>query len=195
MPQVLQTRGISYSDISRVSAAHGATMFSQHVRFLDQCIENKQANCIDGTVMIASVLRKIGINPRIVFVPGHAFLAIDLDPTGDEAVGLETTILGAARKEDFDRTAKLRALLIDSRSFEETSWDTFQTALKVGTDRLKKELPKLTSEINTTPEYWLISIGEAREVGVRPIPYLSADTKPTEVAPVQPQKPVLKRIR
>ncbi len=193
--RVFQNRGISYSDISRVSAAQGDTMFSQHVRLLDESIDKKQANCIDGTVMLASVLRKIGINPRIVFVPGHAFLAVDLDAAGTELVGLETTILGAARKEDFDRTQKLRALLIDAKSYEEASWDSFQAALKVGTDRLKKELPKLTSDTDTTPEYWLISIGEAREVGVRPIPYLPDLTKATEPPKGEAPKRELKRIR
>lgn len=198
--RVMQNRGISYSDIARVSAAQGQTMFSQHVRFLDECIENKQANCIDGTVMLASVLRKIGINPRIVFVPGHAFLAFDLDGTGEELVGLETTIMGAARKEDFDRTKKLRELLIDAKSYDEASWDSFQAALKVGCDRLKQDLPKLTSETDTTPEYWLISIGEAREVGVRPIPYLPDLTKKTdlpkdETPKEEAPKRELKRIR
>lgn len=193
--RVLQTRGISYSDISKVSA-QGETVFSQHVRFLDECITNKQANCIDGTVMIASVLRKIGINSSIVFVPGHAFLAIDMDRAGNNAIGLETTIIGKAKKEDFDRVAKLKEALEKQQTFEEASWNSFSSAVKVGSTRYQKELPKLTRQVAATPDYSLISLARAREIGVRPIPYGSGSTPGAGTGPeTKTPERVLNRVR
>ncbi len=195
--RVLQTRGISYSDISKVSA-QGETVFSQHVRFLDECITNKQANCIDGTVMIASVLQKIGINCGIVCVPGHAFLAIDLDREGKATIGLETTIIGKAKKEDFDRVARVKETLEKQPTFEEASWNSFSAAAKVGTARYQAELPKLTRSVAATPEYSLIWLARAREIGVRPIPFEAANAPvvtPKPPAEAKPGERILKRVR
>ncbi|MCB1212230.1 MAG: hypothetical protein KDK97_23100, partial [Verrucomicrobiales bacterium] len=91
--KVLQDRGIKYSDISTTTPSRYVA--SQTVRFLDDSINATQANCVDGTVLIASVLRKIGINVYLALVPGHCLLAFDLGEAEDSGtVGLETTMLG-----------------------------------------------------------------------------------------------------
>ncbi|MFZ8431498.1 hypothetical protein ACO1MU_14375, partial [Staphylococcus aureus] len=66
---------------------------SQHVRFIDDSVRVRQANCIDGTVLFASILRKIGIDPLIVLVPGHAFLGFYLDGQRRQIAFLETTMM------------------------------------------------------------------------------------------------------
>jgi hypothetical protein len=92
---ILQRRGIKYSDISATTPSK--FVVSQTVRFLDQSIEATQANCVDGSVLMASILREIGINSYLLMVPGHCFLAFDLGKgEDDEIVGLETTMLGNA---------------------------------------------------------------------------------------------------
>ena len=68
-----QRSKVTYSSITTVSDAR-ADMFSQTVRPLSQATRTAQANCVDGTVLFASILRKIGIEPIIVLVPGHAYL-------------------------------------------------------------------------------------------------------------------------
>lgn len=192
--RVLQTRGISYSDISRVSAQN-ETLLSQHVRFLDECITNKQANCIDGTVMLASVLTKIGLNCSIVCVPGHAFLAIDLDREGNETLGLETTMLGRDVTATDARTQALHDILAKQAGFHEKSWNSFAAAIKIGTERLITETPKLSGQEAASMDYGLISIGDARALGVRPIPYSDPAASASKTPPVTPAPRILRRIR
>jgi hypothetical protein len=45
---------------------------------------------VDGTVLLAAILRKIGLRPCLVHVPGHMFLAVDIDD--ETTIGLETTL-------------------------------------------------------------------------------------------------------
>lgn len=90
----LQRRKIRYSSITETSGESDKVV-SQHVRFLSDSIKNAQANCIDGTVLMASILRKIDIEPIIVLVPGHAFLGFYLDKGRSQAEYLETTMLGS----------------------------------------------------------------------------------------------------
>ena len=70
-------------------------MFSQHVRLIDESITHSQANCVDGSVLLASILRKIGLYASLVLVPGHCFVAFSLDRELEEIRGLETTLIGA----------------------------------------------------------------------------------------------------
>jgi hypothetical protein len=81
---VLQRKGIKYSDIS--STTPSKFVVSQTVRFLDQSIDATQANCVDGSVLMASILQKIGINSHLVMVPGHCFLAFDTGKGKDDVI-------------------------------------------------------------------------------------------------------------
>ena len=71
----LEKRGIVYSDISGPVTPGNAVFTSQRIRFFDDVIQSRQANCIDGTLVFASLLRRIGLQPLICLVPGHAFSA------------------------------------------------------------------------------------------------------------------------
>ncbi len=177
--RVFQNRGIHYSDISTVSAQKKSVV-SQHVRFLDECITHKQANCIDGTVMFASVLRKIGIQTHIVTVPGHAFLTFRTTKDVEDETGLETTLMGRVTKEDFDRKqdrlGKLLRILGESETYEEASFKSFEQAVQVGSERFAAELPHF-DQSETDPNYWFISVDEAREKGVKPLAYLPEETE------------------
>lgn len=93
---VLSQRGIRYSNITRTAHEH-ANVLSQHVRFIDESLALTQANCVDGSVLMASVLRKIDIAPVLVLIPGHMFLGFALDEEGEEWAYLETTMLGDTR--------------------------------------------------------------------------------------------------
>ena len=74
----LSERDVRYSNIT-TSAAETDSVHSQHVRLIDESINNAQANCVDGSVLLASLLRKIDIEPVLVYVPGHCYLAFYLD--------------------------------------------------------------------------------------------------------------------
>lgn len=71
---------------------HGSS--HQRVRLPSESLSDKQANCIDGTALFASLLEAISMSPAIVVVPGHAFVA--WEPWSDKAGDwrfLETTMI------------------------------------------------------------------------------------------------------
>jgi hypothetical protein len=49
-------------------------MATQRTRLPRESLKRKSANCIDGTVLMASLLEGASINPLLVLVPGHAFV-------------------------------------------------------------------------------------------------------------------------
>ncbi|NUQ52055.1 MAG: hypothetical protein HUU19_05080 [Phycisphaerales bacterium] len=184
---VLQQRGITYSDISRVSTREGRVP-SQHVRFLDESFDMKQANCVDGSVLLASVLRKIGIDTFLMLTPKHCYIGFFTDANREHMVGLETTMMGQARKEEFERTKKLRALLGDETTFDQASFASFDGALDTGTKNLEADIQKaIAGEF----QYLQVLIKDAREQGIRPIPYVRPEQKellpgmPAELTPEQ----------
>ena len=79
--------------ISSTISYSGSETSSQRVKLPSDSINLASANCIDGTVLFASALENIGINPYIVLVPGHAFLAWG-DGEGNVEGVLETTMVG-----------------------------------------------------------------------------------------------------
>lgn len=74
------------------SPDHG--MFTQRVRRPVESLAEHQANCIDGTVLVASLVEACSMSPAIVLVPGHAFLAWESWDDSDEWAYLETTMIG-----------------------------------------------------------------------------------------------------
>jgi len=89
----LQKRGIVYSDIAEPVSPDNVVFTSQRIRFFDDVIQSRQANCIDGTLVFASLLRRIGLQPLVCLVPGHAFLGFYVDAAKQKVAYLETTAL------------------------------------------------------------------------------------------------------
>ena len=145
--KALQKRGIKYSSITTPSA-HSEVVSSQNVRFIEESLNNVQANCVDGSVLIASVLYKIGINPFLVIVPGHMYIGFYLDEKAESYCCLETTMLSAGKGEDF---------------FVETLQETMQ-------DFQKHEKKFIADD---DPDYQIIDIDEARKLGIVPIAFSS----------------------
>jgi hypothetical protein len=150
--QVLARRGIRYSSITRTSAASDAVL-SQYVRFLDESWDNRQANCVDGSVLLASVLRRIDLDPQLVLVPGHMFLAFALDAEGREFAYLETTRLGNAA----DR----------AQGGGNTTLANFEAAAEEGLARYTAAAERFGDP--AAPEFRIVDIGAARKLGVAPI--------------------------
>ena len=96
---VLQRNHIHYSSVTTPSAASpSGHVYSQAVRFIDQSIVSQQANCVDGSVLFASLMYKIGIQPVLVHKPGHMFVGYYLDEGHKQVEFLETTMLGAGHQ-------------------------------------------------------------------------------------------------
>lgn len=91
----LKERGIKYvNSVIAFSPEEGTR--NQRVRLPRESLDSKTANCIDGTVLFASLLEGISLNPAIVVVPGHAFVGWQIWDNKDEWHYLETTMIGGA---------------------------------------------------------------------------------------------------
>jgi hypothetical protein len=153
----LAQRDVRYSSITTTSAEAGEVS-SQHVRLIDESINNAQANCVDGSVLMASLLRKVGIEPMLVMVPGHCYLAFALDQEGTKIAALETTLIGSAP----EAAAELGDLadVAQDEWKERTSWKSF-------TENAEK------FKADNDPNYQLIVIAQARKLGILPIAFQS----------------------
>lgn len=161
---VMQRHGLKYSSVTATSAEDRG-VYSQHVRLFDESVSASQANCVDGTVLLAAILRKIGLRPSLVLIPGHMFLAVDIDD--ETTLGIETTLMG---ENDLRPPKGQTAALLDKVEDHnnEESWKTFEAAVSTGTDALEKNLKKFKSD---DMDYQIIDVAKAREMGILPITY------------------------
>jgi hypothetical protein len=171
----LQKRGLQYSSTT-MTPGGSETVQSQFVRFIDQSLGNTQANCVDGSVLFASLLRKISIEPFLVTVPGHMYVGFYLGAGKSQFIGLETTVLGLADVADEKKPGDPAALTalrdkLDAATKSRRDWKTFAKAIQVGTEDLSKNKEKFAGEDTT---YQWIDLAEARSEGIMPIPYAAA---------------------
>lgn len=165
---VMQRHGLKYSDVTTTAAVDNG-VYSQHVRLFDESVTASQANCVDGTVLMAAILRKIGLRPSLALIPGHMFLAVDIDD--DTTIGLETTLLGEKDLRPLkDEKSSALKKLEEHKNME--SWASFESAVSVGTDALKENQKKFDSD---DLDYQLIDLEAAREMGILPITYTKKD--------------------
>ncbi|MCC6526762.1 MAG: hypothetical protein IT373_29205 [Polyangiaceae bacterium] len=92
--EALRARGVSYVMDPEVLTRDAK---SQRTRLPAEVLASTNAQCLEGSILYATLLEAIGIQPSIVYVPGHAFLAwkpAKGDRTQDKAFYLETTMTG-----------------------------------------------------------------------------------------------------
>lgn len=168
--RVLQERGIRYSNITAV-IPNAEGVASQHVRLLDETIRYTQANCADATVLLASILRRININPILVILPGHMLIGFDLDEEGNEQAYLETTLLGVdARSTGIADNRLYKTLLNRDVSLKaQVAVKSFLAALESGEETYAESKDEIRDE---KPGYATVDIAAAREAGVLPIQYV-----------------------
>lgn len=167
----LSERDVRYSNVT-TEAATTNVVWSQHVRLIDESINNGQANCVDGSVLLASLLRKIDIEPSLVYVPGHCYLAFYLDAEKTQLVGLETTLIGGAG-DDSNRELPDVEEVVDAEVRAKDSWATFCAAVAMGNEDMAKNQEKFNKD---DPDYQVVSIAAARALGILPIAFDSAST-------------------
>jgi hypothetical protein len=97
--EALATSGVKYVN-SIIDFTPEAGSATQRVRLARESVENTSANCIDGTVLMASLLEAVSLNPAIVLVPGHAFLAWEAWRNSSKWRYVETTMISIAPFED-----------------------------------------------------------------------------------------------
>ena len=90
--QALKERGILYIN-STLAFGSKEEVSLQRVRLPRQSLMQRSANCVDGTLLMASLLEAASLNPGLVIVPGHAFLAWETQNGNGEWDYLETTMI------------------------------------------------------------------------------------------------------
>ena len=138
----LKKRGMRYSTITASADDDNPYIGSQYVRLLGESINYSQANCVDGSVLMASIFRKMGLNTSLIEMPDHMFVAVDLDQEGKKTVFIETTMLGGS-------------------SFEEARVE--------GYEQYAENKNKFDSEKEDEQNYNIIDIQAARVAGIMPI--------------------------
>jgi hypothetical protein len=162
MWNVMQRLGMKYSSITTTTRA-SSRISSQQVRFVEQSVKSAQANCVDGSVLFASLMREVGIDPVLVLLPGHMYVGFYLDQQHTEVFYLETTLLGQA---DLRPEADPWGL---GRLFNgDQSWATFTQAWQYASE----DYTRSASEFGKPGSpYQRIDIDAARQLGILPIAY------------------------
>ncbi len=163
--EALRQHHIKYSDIG-TTTTESDSLYTLHVRFMEEALAESHANCVDASVMMAAVLRRMGIDTFLALEPGHMFLGIYLDDTGKQTACLETTMLG---DDDPARCSENRFLAkAASRETRQLKgWKAFNDALDLATKEFKKHRSRFERE--NDPEYEVVDITSARREGIAPI--------------------------
>lgn len=121
---------------------------NQKIKFPKQVLNSQTANCIESTMLFASVLEAVGLQPIVITTQSHAFVGWRMWEDSDEMGFLETVF----------------ALNYPPAPFE--------AAVDEGTMLYEQELDM--NHFNTGDAY-LLDIGEIRERGVTPFPLARRD--------------------
>jgi hypothetical protein len=117
--QALKQSRISYvSSIYTFGNYPGET---QRIRLPHETLSLSNANCIDMSVVFASAMENLGMQPVIIIVPGHAFVGVKLGPGSPKVLYLDLTVLpqrtfqSAIRRAQgwLTKTAKDEVLTVD----------------------------------------------------------------------------------
>jgi hypothetical protein len=85
----LRSLHTQYSDVS-TSFFDGF----QHLRRPSEALDAQSANCLEGSLLFASVLELVGMRPVLVFKTGHAYVAVASAPGSRVIWPVETTMIG-----------------------------------------------------------------------------------------------------
>lgn len=138
----LKDRGMHYSTMPASADDDNPYISSQYVRLLGESIDYSQANCVDGSVLMASIFRKIGLDTSLVEMPEHMFVAVNLDSEGKETVFIETTELADSSLDE---------------------------AIQSGNEKFEENKDKFDSQKPEDEGYNIINIQAARDNGIMPI--------------------------
>lgn len=169
----LKRRKLRYSSI-RTSSLATQTVETQHVRRPGETLRAIQANCVDGTVLLASILRKMELDVYLVSVPGHMLLAVRLEMPAETEEGEEAED-GEDAETEGDATEE-EGIDLAALTFVETTRlgdGSLDDAIKDGMAALEEHraglLKSLDAEDGIADDCSIVSVEAARSVGVLPI--------------------------
>ena len=112
-------------------------VYSQRVRTFDDALESSQINCVDGSVLFASLLRAINIEPILVRTPGHMFVGYYTDNSHKDMNFLETTMIGDVDLDDFFPDEQLDSTMV-GKSQNQMSLLTFEKSKQYANKKYKE---------------------------------------------------------
>ena len=137
----LKARGLHYSTMPASADDDNPYLGSQYVRLLGESVNYTQANCVDGSVLMASVFRKIGLDVSLIELPDHMFISVSLGKEEDP-IFIETTLLSQASLDE---------------------------AMEAGIKQYLEHKDKFGSEKDEDQAYNIVNIQAARVIGIMPI--------------------------
>ncbi|MDO4672892.1 MAG: DUF4011 domain-containing protein, partial [Porphyromonadaceae bacterium] len=130
--------------------------FGQRIRTVDKVLSEKLGTCIDLSVLFASCLEHIGINPILILTQGHCFVGAWLvNDSFYKPVSDDGSFLLKGASDGINEIVVLETTLITSSSAK-----SFDEAVSMGLKNLHNE-----DQFN-----YFIDIFSARINGIRPLP-------------------------
>lgn len=160
---VLQRRKFQYSSVANTSLSSNV-VFSQRVRTFGDALNSSQVNCVDGSVLFASLLRAINIEPILVRTPGHMFVGYYTDSSRKNKEFLETTMIGDINLDDFFLDEQLDSTMV-GKSQNQMSLITFEKSKEYANKRF--EAAKDHFEVGTR-NYSLLVISKEVRLKIQP---------------------------
>lgn len=161
---VLQKRNFRYSSVSNTSLSSNV-VFSQRVRTFDDAFKSSQINCVDGSVLFASLMRAVNIEPILVRTPGHMFVGYYTDNTHKDINFLETTMIGDVDLADYFPDEKLDSTMV-GKSQNEMSLLTFEKSKQYANKKYKEHIEGIYSG---KPNYMFLEISKDVRRKIQPI--------------------------
>ena len=132
---------------------------------LEDALASSQINCVDGSVLFASLLRAINIDPILVRIPGHMYVGYYTDRNHSQANFLETTMIGDIDLDDFFPEEKLDSTS-EGKSQEEMSRLTFEKSKEYAHRKYSAD----SARIHTLPrQYMFLEISKALRRKIQPL--------------------------
>lgn len=151
----LQKMDFRYSSVS-YSSLSSNVVYSQRVRTFEDALKSRQINCVDGSVLFASLLRAINITPILVQIPGHMFVGYYTDDKHQNLTFLETTMIGDVNLDEYFPEERLDSTCT-GMSQAEMSRITFEKSQEYATKKYKMVEKQIK---NNHPRYLMVEISK-----------------------------------
>lgn len=152
---VLQKRNFRYSSVS-YSSLSSNVVYSQRIRTFQDALSSSQINCVDGSVLFASLLRAINITPVLVQMPGHMFVGYYTDASKKNLTFLETTMIGDVDLDDYFPDEKL-----DSVKTGKTQAEMSRITFDKSKEYAMREYQRVENKVKTNqPKYMFVEINK-----------------------------------
>ncbi len=138
---VLQKRKFQYSSVANTSLSSNV-VFSQRVRTFEDALQASQINCVDGSVLFASLLRAINIEPILIRIPGHMFVGYYTNSRRSAMSFLETSMIGDVNLDDYFPDQHLDSTM-QGKTQNQMSLITFEKSKEYATKKYEEVKDKM----------------------------------------------------